>query len=173
MDNTSIGILRTGHGFFCFCHRLVCTDSGRSVRVFTKAGLAGWKLSIPIYSEYCTFKISWKTMFFWIVIVAGIVSGMLTGKDGKNQKYGFCSGQLFGKCSRADSHDHQLDHEHQVGTEIRPRHFVRAGSGIPGHLIFTLILVLAIVNTWAIRMKGCLHSGYILHKKERGWFSVS
>ena len=48
-------------------------------RVFTKAGLAGWKSLIPIYSEYCTFKISWSTRFFWIVLVAGLASGWLGG----------------------------------------------------------------------------------------------
>ena len=48
-------------------------------RVFTKAGLAGWKSLIPLYSEYCTFRISWKTTFFWIVLAAGFASGILTG----------------------------------------------------------------------------------------------
>ena len=35
-------------------------------KVFDKAGIAGWKSLIPIYSDYCTYKISWKTTFFWI-----------------------------------------------------------------------------------------------------------
>ena len=29
-------------------------------RIFTKAGEAGWKSIIPIYSTYITYKISWK-----------------------------------------------------------------------------------------------------------------
>ncbi len=78
MDNTSIGILGLVMGSFVFVIGWYVLILAARWRVFTKAGLAGWKSLIPIYSEYCTFKISWKTMFFWIVIAAGIVSGMLT-----------------------------------------------------------------------------------------------
>ncbi len=46
-------------------------------KVLEKAGLAGWKSLIPIYSDYCTYKISWRTMFFWITFVGGGISGML------------------------------------------------------------------------------------------------
>ena len=78
MDNTSIGILGLVMGSFVFVIGWYVLILAAPWRVFSKAGLAGWKSLIPIYSEYCTFKISWKTMFFWIVIAAGIVSGMLT-----------------------------------------------------------------------------------------------
>ena len=39
-----------------------------SWRIFTKAGEAGWKSLIPIYNEYILYKISWKSLFFWIII---------------------------------------------------------------------------------------------------------
>ena len=78
MDNTSIGILGLVMGSFVFVIGWYVLILAARWRVFSKAWLAGWKSLIPIYSEYCTFKISWKTMFFWIVIAAGIVSGMLT-----------------------------------------------------------------------------------------------
>ncbi len=42
-------------------------------KVFTKAGIAGWKSIIPIYNTYLQFKISWKTSKFWQII------GMLVG----------------------------------------------------------------------------------------------
>jgi len=47
-------------------------------RVFDKAGIAGWKSLIPIYSDYCTYKIAWKTSYFWIVFAAGIVSAFVS-----------------------------------------------------------------------------------------------
>lgn len=34
-------------------------------RIFTKAGVAGWKAIIPYYSGYVMFKIAWKTSVFW------------------------------------------------------------------------------------------------------------
>ena len=49
-------------------------------KVFDKAGIAGWKSLIPIYSDYCTYKISWKTTFFWILMAAGIVSGVVSSR---------------------------------------------------------------------------------------------
>lgn len=33
-------------------------------RIFTKAGLAGWKSIIPIYSDYCTYRIAWNKKAF-------------------------------------------------------------------------------------------------------------
>ena len=47
-------------------------------KVFDKAGIAGWKSLIPIYSDYCTYKIAWKTSYFWIVFAAGIVSAFVS-----------------------------------------------------------------------------------------------
>lgn len=49
-------------------------------KVFDKAGIAGWKSLIPIYSDYCTYKISWRTTFFWILMAAGVVSGVISGR---------------------------------------------------------------------------------------------
>lgn len=46
-------------------------------RVFTKAGFAGWKSLIPIYSDYVLFKISWKTSFFWAFLVLSFVCSYL------------------------------------------------------------------------------------------------
>ena len=42
--------------------------------------LGGWKSLIPIYSDYCTYKISWKTTFFWVFLVLSCVSGFLSGQ---------------------------------------------------------------------------------------------
>ena len=49
-------------------------------KVFDKAGIAGWKSLIPIYSDFCTYKIAWSTTFFWILLAAGMVSGFITGR---------------------------------------------------------------------------------------------
>lgn len=37
-------------------------------RIFTKAGEAGWKSIIPVYNMYISYKISWNTMMFWIML---------------------------------------------------------------------------------------------------------
>lgn len=45
-------------------------------KIFTKAGEAGWKSIIPIYNSYVVYKISWKTMWFWIGLLLGVVTGI-------------------------------------------------------------------------------------------------
>lgn len=50
--------------------------------VFKKAGEAGWKCLIPIYSSYIFFKIADKKGSFWIVLVLGIISGVFTALAG-------------------------------------------------------------------------------------------
>lgn len=46
-------------------------------KIFTKAGEAGWKSIIPIYSDYVQWRIAWrKTSMFWIsllLLIAGYV----------------------------------------------------------------------------------------------------
>ena len=49
-------------------------------KVFDKAGIAGWKSLIPIYSDYCTHKIAWQTIYFWITLAAGAVSGFISNR---------------------------------------------------------------------------------------------
>ena len=52
-------------------------------KIFTKAGEAGWKSIIPIYSDYVQWRISWKkTGLFWVMlglIVAGSLIMALSG----------------------------------------------------------------------------------------------
>ncbi|MBR0088498.1 MAG: hypothetical protein IJP94_01525 [Clostridia bacterium] len=51
-------------------------------KIFTKAGEKGWKAIIPVYNEFVMYKISWKTMFFWIMfalVVAGSLVSSLAG----------------------------------------------------------------------------------------------
>ena len=50
-------------------------------KIFTKAGEAGWKSLIPLYNVYVLFKITWKTLVFWIVIVCYFVSGIIGNMD--------------------------------------------------------------------------------------------
>lgn len=51
-------------------------------RIFKKAGTGGWKALIPIYSSYSLFKISWKTKYFWAMILLSVISGFLGGMVG-------------------------------------------------------------------------------------------
>ena len=52
-------------------------------KIFAKAGEAGWKSIIPIYSDYVQWRIAWKKMnMFWItlaLIIVGYVLVMLSG----------------------------------------------------------------------------------------------
>lgn len=46
-------------------------------RIFTKAGEKGWKCLIPIYSTYIQFKIAWDTMYFWIMLLLPLATGLV------------------------------------------------------------------------------------------------
>ena len=46
-------------------------------RIFTKAGEAGWKSIIPVYSDYISYKIAWQTSYFWLVFILGIVASCI------------------------------------------------------------------------------------------------
>ena len=41
--------------------------------VFQKAGIAGWKSIIPIYSSYCLFKIAWGNGWIFLATIIPIV----------------------------------------------------------------------------------------------------
>lgn len=46
-------------------------------KLFTKAGEKGWKALIPLYSTYTMYKLTWKPMFFWVMLGIGIVDNLL------------------------------------------------------------------------------------------------
>lgn len=41
-------------------------------RMFSKAGVGGWRAIIPILSSYTTYKICWAGIAYWIYLVLGI-----------------------------------------------------------------------------------------------------
>ena len=45
-------------------------------KIFKKMGEPGWKSIIPFYNLYILYKRTWKTMFFWIALVIGIIAGV-------------------------------------------------------------------------------------------------
>lgn len=45
-------------------------------KMFTKAGEAGWKSLIPIYSGYITYKLCWDTKNFIIFIILSVISSI-------------------------------------------------------------------------------------------------
>ena len=47
-------------------------------KLFTKAGEKGWKAIIPFYNFYVQCKLTWKPLFFWIILALGIVAGILS-----------------------------------------------------------------------------------------------
>ncbi len=54
-------------------------------RIFTKAGLAGWKSIIPIYSDYCTYRIAWNKKEFWISLLLSLAGGILSSMGGDQE----------------------------------------------------------------------------------------
>ena len=48
-------------------------------KIFTKAGEAGWKSIIPVYSDYISYKIAWQPSYFWLVFILGIISSIASG----------------------------------------------------------------------------------------------
>jgi len=46
-------------------------------KIFEKAGEAGWKSIIPFYNIYITFKITWTTNAFWIMLACSAVAAIL------------------------------------------------------------------------------------------------
>ena len=54
-----------------------------SWKVFTKSGEAGWKAFIPFYSKYVRFNLYWDKKFFWLYLIAYIVTTTVgTGASG-------------------------------------------------------------------------------------------
>ncbi len=47
-------------------------------KIFTKAGEAGWKSIIPIYSSYVQYSIIWNTKMFWVTFGLSIVSNIIS-----------------------------------------------------------------------------------------------
>lgn len=66
-------------------------------KIFTKAGEKGWKAIIPVYNEYVMYKISWKTMWFWIgiglIVLYSVFSSLYT--NNANGFLGFLSIVFF------------------------------------------------------------------------------
>ncbi len=42
-------------------------------KVFTKAGIPGWKSIIPVYNSYLLYKIAWKPSMFFVTLGLGVV----------------------------------------------------------------------------------------------------
>ena len=47
-------------------------------KIFTKAGEAGWKSLIPVYSQYVQYERFWSTKYFWISMILGVISGCIS-----------------------------------------------------------------------------------------------
>ena len=50
-------------------------------KMFQKAGEAGWKAFIPVYSSYIRFKFAWDIKPFWIFLAALILSRFFAGSE--------------------------------------------------------------------------------------------
>ena len=73
MKDAAFAIL--GFGFLWMIWNIICIIGGW--KVFTKAGEAGWKSIIPLYSSYIYFKISWNPIMFWIMVAFAAIGACL------------------------------------------------------------------------------------------------
>ncbi|MBR2840192.1 hypothetical protein IKE82_02580 [Candidatus Saccharibacteria bacterium] len=53
-----------------------------SWKIFQKAGEPGWKAIIPIYNLYIMYKIVGMKAWFWCMLAAGVVLGIIMSADG-------------------------------------------------------------------------------------------
>lgn len=60
-------------------------------KLYNKAGEKGWKAIIPFYNEFIRYKLTWKKSIFWILLVLGVVSGVLSNLVSSNQITGVAS----------------------------------------------------------------------------------
>ena len=51
-------------------------------KIFTKAGIPGWKSIIPIYNSYIQYKFTWQTKYLWIMLALLIIGGCMTNIGG-------------------------------------------------------------------------------------------
>ena len=51
-------------------------------KIFEKAGEKGWKILIPVYNVYILFKLIGMKTWFWTLLIASIVAGLLAGVAG-------------------------------------------------------------------------------------------
>ena len=51
-------------------------------RIFTKAGLAGWKSIIPIYNGYVQYRLTWDVQYFWVALGLAVGGGILNSFGG-------------------------------------------------------------------------------------------
>lgn len=73
------GILGLGVGFFIACAIVFWVFQIIAYwKMFTKAGVPGWKSIIPFYNQYVMYKLTWKTSWFWITLIVAVVYGVFT-----------------------------------------------------------------------------------------------
>lgn len=49
-------------------------------KIFTKANVEGWKGLIPFYNGYILYKISWKTIYFFLTYILVFAGSLITDK---------------------------------------------------------------------------------------------
>ena len=67
--------------------------------VFSKAGIAGWKAFIPIYSTYCLYRIAWRRNYFWWYLAALVISSYVNSDIERLTEAGQAVPALFGLLS--------------------------------------------------------------------------
>lgn len=78
MSNTDVLTMITGNTFILILALVMLVIIiVANWKIFNKFGEPGWKCIIPVYNSYIEYKYSWKTSYFWIMIVLSIASGFI------------------------------------------------------------------------------------------------
>lgn len=51
--------------------------------VFTKAGEPGWKIFVPFYGSYVSYRIAGVILYFWITLLLSFAAGLTDGPNGE------------------------------------------------------------------------------------------
>ena len=51
--------------------------------VFTKAGEPGWKIFVPFYGSYVSYRIAGVSLYFWITLMLSFAAGLTDGPNGE------------------------------------------------------------------------------------------
>ena len=74
-NSSAMSGFMTAYGIFAIALLIVMIVA--MWRIFTKAGEAGWKCLIPIYSSYKLYDIGWEGSYFWAPLVVSFIGGIV------------------------------------------------------------------------------------------------
>lgn len=74
-----LGAFLAGFAVFSIVWYVLCAIA--NMKLFQKAGEAGWKAWIPFLNTYVSYSICWEGRFFWIWVACYAVNLFASGRD--------------------------------------------------------------------------------------------